>query len=106
MISSPRTLITAALTLALIGSAATARAQQAADAPPETAIRRQVPAPAGGVALYEHRTDARPTRRWPAGRKLYVQTAPDTTWFRVLMAGNSYFVRQREMPVPGWVSGQ
>ncbi len=74
----------------------------AAEAPPEIGIREYVKAPSGGLALWEQRTDARPARHWPAGRRLYVQTAPDTTWFRVLLLGNSYFVRQRELPVPGW----
>ena len=81
------------------------RAQQPADAPPETGIREHLTAPPGGIALWEHRTAKYPARRWPAGRKLYVQTAPDTAWFRVLIFGNSYFVRQREMPVPGWRPG-
>ena len=85
--------------------AAQPTAQPRADSLPETAIRRYVSVPASGVALYERRTDARPSRRWPEGRKLYVQTVPDTTWFRVLLFGNSFFVRQREMPVPGWSAG-
>ncbi len=94
------------LLLALLASAHVAAAQQPADAPPEIGIREHLPAPTGGIALYEHRTDPRPARSWPAGRKLYVQTAPDTVWFRVLIAGNSYFVRQTEMPVPGWRVGR
>ncbi len=73
--------------------------------PAETGIRQQIVVPVGGVALWEHPTDKEPARRWPAGRTLYVQTVPDTTWFRVLLFGNSYYVRQREMPVPGWQPG-
>jgi hypothetical protein len=90
----------------LLTSAHVSLAQQSPDAPPEIGIREHLPAPKGGIALYEHRTDLRPVRHWSAGRKLYVQTAPDTVWFRVLIAGNSYFVRQREMPVPGWRVGR
>ncbi|MBC7448482.1 MAG: hypothetical protein H7330_10520 [Hymenobacteraceae bacterium] len=81
-------------------------AQQPVDAPAETAIRRYLAVPTGGISLWAHRTDTYHTRRLDTGRKLYVQTAPDTTWFRVLLAGNSYFVRQREMPVPGWQAGK
>lgn len=91
--------------LSLLSVAAPARAQQPADAPPETAIRRYLKVPAGGIDLYEHRADPRPARHLRAHPRLYVQTAPDTTWFRVLLAGNSYFVRQRALPVPGWVAG-
>ncbi len=77
-------------------------AQTIPEPPAEIGVREYLPAPSQGIALYEHRSDVRPARQWPGGRKLYVQTAPDTMWFRVLIAGNSYFVRQREMPVPGW----
>lgn len=92
------------LALLLLGAPA-AYAQQPADAPAETAIRRHLAVPAGGISLWEHRTDKYHARRLDGGRKLYVQTAPDTTWFRVLLAGNSYFVRQRELPVEGWQVG-
>ena len=84
---------------------APACAQQPADAPAETAIRRYLPVPAGGLDLWEKRTDECPARRLKKAPRLYVQTAPDTTWFRVLVLGYSYFVRQRELPVPGWQAG-
>lgn len=81
-------------------------AQQSADvpgpdSPPELAIRRYVQPRSKELALYEKRTDPKPVMQWSARQKLYVQTAPDTIWFRVLVAGNSYFVRQRDLPIPG-----
>lgn len=82
------------------------RAQQSADvpgptSPPELAIRRYVQPHGQALALFEKRTDAKPAMEWSARHKVYVQTAPDTIWFRVLVAGNSYFVRQRDLPIPG-----
>ena len=89
----------------LLGGGLSARAQQPVNPPPETAIRRYLPVPAGGLDLWENRTDPRPVRHLKKAPRLYVQTAPDTTWFRILLLGSSYFVRQRQMPVPGWKAG-
>jgi len=87
------------LSLGFLFSSMAVWAQQPADAPPEAAIRRYVQPPGKSLALYEKRTDVKPVMQWSARYKLYVQTAPDTVWYRVLVAGNSYFVRQRELPM-------